>query len=218
MRNPETLRHFLRCLSISFRIQTTPFNIRISCMNSKHIRQILLIGNTHIHKRHQFSHHSTGLLPAPQFFPVIQITAYRNLLFLCRLTGFPAYPRQTAAKGRRDSCEMKPVCAFQYPFPVKIPGLRQRNRGSGSVVDYFRRPLGSPFFYKINAQTVGAEMSTSHIRPSAPGAVVTADAELVAVEERKLTFRVAAFDGDRMIGQGTHVRYVVDRDRFLSKL
>ncbi len=66
--------------------------------------------------------------------------------------------------------------------------------------------------------TVGAEMSTSHIRPSAPGAVVTADAELVAVEERKLTFRVAAFDGDRMIGQGTHVRYVVDRDRFLSKL
>ena len=66
--------------------------------------------------------------------------------------------------------------------------------------------------------TVGAEMSTSHIRPSAPGAVVTAEAELVAVEERKLTFRVAAFDGDRMIGQGTHVRSVVDRDRFLSKL
>lgn len=66
--------------------------------------------------------------------------------------------------------------------------------------------------------TVGAEMSTSHIRPSAPGVVVTAEAELVAVEERKLTFRVAAFDGDRMIGQGTHVRYVVDRDRFLSKL
>ena len=32
------------------------------------------------------------------------------------------------------------------------------------------------------------------------------------------TFRVAAFDGEALIGEGTHVRYIVDRAKFLSKL
>ncbi len=61
--------------------------------------------------------------------------------------------------------------------------------------------------------TVGASMETTHVRPSAVGA-----AELVETEGRRLTFRVAAFDGEVLIGEGTHVRYIVDRAKFLSKL
>lgn len=68
------------------------------------------------------------------------------------------------------------------------------------------------------ATTVGAEMSCTHIRPSALGAGIAATAVLTAVEGRKLTFAVGASDGRGIIGEGTHVRFVVDRERFMAKL
>ncbi len=68
------------------------------------------------------------------------------------------------------------------------------------------------------ATTVGAEMNCSHIRPSALGAAIAATAVLTAVEGRKLTFTVGASDERGIIGEGTHVRFVVDRERFMAKL
>ena len=66
--------------------------------------------------------------------------------------------------------------------------------------------------------TVGAEMNTTHIKPSGIGAEVSATAVLTSVEGRKLTFNVGAADQGGMIGEGVHVRYVVDREKFLSKV
>lgn len=66
--------------------------------------------------------------------------------------------------------------------------------------------------------TVGAMMHTSHVKPSPVGEEVRATAVLTEVEGRKLTFSVRAEDGKGLIGEGTHVRYVVDRERFLGKL
>lgn len=66
--------------------------------------------------------------------------------------------------------------------------------------------------------TVGSLMNTTHIKPSGIGATITATAELVAVEGRKLTFHVSASDGDSIIGEGEHVRFIVDIERFMSKL
>lgn len=66
--------------------------------------------------------------------------------------------------------------------------------------------------------TVGAEMNCTHIKPSAVGAEITATAVLVAVEGRRLTFNVGATDAGGMIGEGTHVRFVVDRARFMAKI
>lgn len=66
--------------------------------------------------------------------------------------------------------------------------------------------------------TVGSEMNTTHVKPSKLGAEITATAVLTAVEGRKLTFNVGARDEVGLIGEGTHVRYVVDRRRFLEKL
>ena len=65
--------------------------------------------------------------------------------------------------------------------------------------------------------TVGSMMNTTHVRPSAIGAEITVTATLVAVDGRKLTFDVMAKDGENMIGQGEHVRFVVDKERFLKK-
>ena len=66
--------------------------------------------------------------------------------------------------------------------------------------------------------TVGTQISASHIKASALGVTITATATLTAVEGRKLTFNVIAHEGDVVIGEGTHTRFIVDRERFLAKL
>ena len=66
--------------------------------------------------------------------------------------------------------------------------------------------------------TVGAEMNVTHIKPSGVGAEIVASAVLTEVEGRKLTFNVGARDAEGMIGEGVHVRYVVDREKFMSKV
>ncbi len=67
------------------------------------------------------------------------------------------------------------------------------------------------------SSTVGSEMNVTHIKPSGLGAEITATAVLTSIEGRKLTFNVGASDSEGMIGEGTHVRYIVDRERFLAK-
>jgi predicted thioesterase len=66
--------------------------------------------------------------------------------------------------------------------------------------------------------TVGTWLEIAHLAATPVGAVVRAEAELVAVEGRKLTFAVVAHDGRQKIGEGRHQRMRVTRDRFLSKL
>lgn len=68
------------------------------------------------------------------------------------------------------------------------------------------------------ATTVGTEMQTSHIKASKLGAQITASAELIAIEGRKLEFVVKAWDEVGAIGEGRHTRFIVDRERFLAKL
>lgn len=66
--------------------------------------------------------------------------------------------------------------------------------------------------------TVGGHIESSHIKPTPIGQQVTATATLIRVEGRKLYFSVTAHQGDVLLGEGTHLRFVVDRDRFLSKI
>ena len=65
---------------------------------------------------------------------------------------------------------------------------------------------------------VGAMIQTSHLKPSGLNEEVTATAELTEIEGRKLTFKISASDSKGLVGEGTHIRYIVDRERFLSKL
>ena len=68
------------------------------------------------------------------------------------------------------------------------------------------------------ATTVGAMINTSHVKPSPIGDTVTTTAVLTGVEGRKLTFSIKAEDSKGVIGEAVHVRYIVDREKFLSKL
>ena len=66
--------------------------------------------------------------------------------------------------------------------------------------------------------TVGGNIISSHIKPTGIGRTVKATAELSDVEGRKLTFKVSAFDEDGLIGEGKHLRFVVDKAKFMSKV
>lgn len=66
--------------------------------------------------------------------------------------------------------------------------------------------------------TVGTLMNVSHVKASPMGADIRAVAELTAVDGRKLSFSVKAYQGETLIGEGTHERFVVNIERFMSKL
>ena len=66
--------------------------------------------------------------------------------------------------------------------------------------------------------TVGAMIQTTHLKPTALGDTVLVTATLLEVEGRKLTFSVVASDSQGKIGEGTYIRYVVDRNKFMEKL
>lgn len=66
--------------------------------------------------------------------------------------------------------------------------------------------------------TVGGHIESSHIKPSALGATVEATAVLKECDGRKLTFSVEAWCNGELIGKGSHLRFIVDRERFLAKL
>ena len=66
--------------------------------------------------------------------------------------------------------------------------------------------------------SLGTHVDVSHLAATPPGMTVAVEAELVAVEGRKLTFKVRAHDGMDLIGEGRHERVVVAWDRFNAKV
>lgn len=66
--------------------------------------------------------------------------------------------------------------------------------------------------------TVGGFIESTHLKPSKVGDKVRAVAEVVKVDGKKIEFKVAAYSGDTILGEGTHIRYVVEREKFMSRL
>jgi fluoroacetyl-CoA thioesterase len=66
--------------------------------------------------------------------------------------------------------------------------------------------------------SLGTYVDVSHLAATPPGFTVTADAELVAIDGRKLEFRVSAHDGTDLIGEGRHQRTVVPWDKFNARV
>jgi predicted thioesterase len=66
--------------------------------------------------------------------------------------------------------------------------------------------------------TVGTKVEVDHLRPTPSGEEVYAEAFLLERNERSLLFSVAAYDSQGIIGQGSHKRYIIQTEKFLSKL
>ena len=65
--------------------------------------------------------------------------------------------------------------------------------------------------------TVGTRLDVTHDAATPIGMRVWAEAEVTAVEGRKITFAVAAYDEAEKIGGGTHERFIIKPERFLAK-
>lgn len=66
--------------------------------------------------------------------------------------------------------------------------------------------------------TVGILVNISHIGATKVGQRVWAEVELVEQDRKKLTFKVAAYDNDKKIGEGTHERFIINVEKFTNKL
>ena len=67
-------------------------------------------------------------------------------------------------------------------------------------------------------QTVGIGMKFKHLAATPLGMKVRFTAKLVEVEGRKLTFQVEGFDEVDKIGEGIHERFIINAEKFNSKV
>jgi len=65
--------------------------------------------------------------------------------------------------------------------------------------------------------TVGTAVNIRHLAPTSVGETVTVTCELIEIDRRRLTFKVAASNAKGLIGEGTHERFAVDPARFGKK-
>ena len=66
--------------------------------------------------------------------------------------------------------------------------------------------------------SVGVKMDVSHLSATPLDCQVRAEAALIKVEGRRLFYEVMASDETGIIGEGTHERVLVDREKFMSKV
>ena len=65
--------------------------------------------------------------------------------------------------------------------------------------------------------TVGTLVNVKHVSATPVGATVRAETELTEIDGRRLVFKVAAYDDKGLIGEGTHERFIINTDKFMSK-
>jgi predicted thioesterase len=65
---------------------------------------------------------------------------------------------------------------------------------------------------------VGTLVTIRHLGPTPMGKKVRADAELVAMDRRKLMFKVKVTDDVEQVGEAEHERFVIDEDKYIERL
>ena len=66
--------------------------------------------------------------------------------------------------------------------------------------------------------TVGTQVNIKHISATKVGKKVWAEAELVEIDRKRLVFQVNAYDEDKKIGEGSHERFIINEEKFMSKI
>lgn len=66
-------------------------------------------------------------------------------------------------------------------------------------------------------ETVGIHVNVSHVASTPIGKKVWCDTELIDIDRRRLVFKVAVYNDNGLVGEGTHERFVIDVARFKAK-
>jgi fluoroacetyl-CoA thioesterase len=65
--------------------------------------------------------------------------------------------------------------------------------------------------------TVGGRIDVRHLAATPVGMQVRAQAKLVEIQGRKLSFRIQAWDEVEQIGEADHIRFIVDESSFMER-
>jgi len=66
--------------------------------------------------------------------------------------------------------------------------------------------------------TVGIEINTQHTKATKVGLAVTCEATIEKVDGKRIFFNIKAWDEVGEIGSSKHVRYIINTEKFLSRL
>ncbi len=72
-------------------------------------------------------------------------------------------------------------------------------------------------YYDEGQSSVGTKLNVSHDAATPVGMQVCAEAEVIEVDRRRIVLKVTAWDGQGVIGQGTHERFLINAEKFLAK-
>jgi fluoroacetyl-CoA thioesterase len=66
--------------------------------------------------------------------------------------------------------------------------------------------------------TVGTHVNVAHLAAAPIGASVVFRAEIIGVTEKRVTFRVEAWDEVEKLGEGTHERAIINVAKFATRM
>lgn len=92
-----------------------------------------------------------------------------------------------------------------YATPAMIALME--NTASKSVQEHLEEGQG----------TVGTLIQVKHVSATPVGMDVTCETTLVEVDRKRLVFEVKAYDAAGIIGEGTHERFIIDNEKFMTK-
>jgi fluoroacetyl-CoA thioesterase len=84
-------------------------------------------------------------------------------------------------------------------------------------LEYTCRNLVKPML-EDGYDTVGTHVDIRHLAATPVGMAASFHAEVVSVDDRRVNFRVEAFDEKEKIAEGTHQRFIVNVARFAARL
>ncbi len=111
---------------------------------------------------------------------------------------------------------------------VVLPEYTAKHIGSGTVL-----VLATPMMIALmertcrlsvkpcleeGQETVGTHVDVSHDSATPVGMKVWCESEVIDVDRRRITFKVAVYDDAGLVGQGTHERFIIDEKKFGDKV
>jgi fluoroacetyl-CoA thioesterase len=122
---------------------------------------------------------------------------------------------------------VKPILTYEYRQLVESHHLASA-LGSGGVAVFGTPALVvlcetaaflcvAPYL-EAGQTTVGTLVDIRHLAATPPGVEVRAVATLIAVEGRRLTFTIEAWDPIEKIGECRHERVIVDEQKFIARV
>lgn len=117
---------------------------------------------------------------------------------------------------------------MKYKETIKVTEDKLANAMGSGAVPVFATPMMVLIMEEVSAlcvkdeleagqATVGTKLDVSHVSATPAGLDVTAECELIEIDKRRLVFKVAAYDNAGLIGEGTHERFIIDVEKFMSK-